>query len=180
MSTLSDVLEDLRKLGSEISDLEFAYPLEPATFNPPAAAGVVTALVGRAGHPLPEDYREFLLTCAGFRGMDFHNGYDVFGPELVLRLLDQDFQPQRVLVDQLEQPVLAIAGNGGGNLFLLQLAAPWRVWKWNHELPSGAVADASCRALSEIAHGFTDFLRRIADDWRHFLADDPEWSYVAG
>lgn len=181
MSSVTDILDDLRTLGRRITELDLGYQIEPARFNPPAAPDDVTSLVVCAGQPLPDDYREFLLSCAGFAGMDFHNGYEVFDPQHVLRLLDQDFQPHRVIVDGSEHPVLSVAGDGGGNLFLLQLAVPWRVWKWDHELPEGPVVDSSSRALSEVVHGFGAFLRRVTEDWRHFLEDDEEeWDYLVG
>ncbi len=49
------------------------------------------------------------------------------------------------------------------------------------ELPEGPVVDSSSPALSEVTTGFTAFLQRVTEDWRHFLDDDDdEWDYLVG
>ena len=174
------VLLDLRTLGAEIANLDFGYPVEEATFESGAAASRIESVAALVGEPLPIDYRYFLSQCAGFVGMDFQNGYAVHTPEEVVRMFFQGDAPLTVHSADGPVPVLPVAGDGGGNVFLLKLRTPHVVLRWDHEF--GEVNDAlppTHPGFREVADGFVSFLERIRDDWSHFLGPDPEsWTYI--
>ena len=64
--------------------------------------------------------------------MDVFNGYQLFGPEMVIRMRADGGVPKTALIDGVAHPCVAVAGDGGGNLFLLVLPSG-RVLKWLHE-----------------------------------------------
>lgn len=179
--SIAKVLFDLRELGARLDGVDAGYPLQPAEFADAVSSERIAALERVAG-ALPSDYREFLGLCGGFTAMDFHNGYAVFGPELVARLLEEQGPPRFVQIGEVPSRVLSVGGDGGGNLFLLHVTDPWRVWKWNHELgPCSATVRSDDPALTEIGQGFTTLLERFVEDWRHFLSDDyGKWRYISG
>lgn len=174
------VLLDLRSLGAEIANRDFGYPVEAATFESGAAASRIESIAALVGEPLPVDYRYFLSQCAGFSGMDFHNGYVMHTPEEVVRLFRQPGAPKRVMTVDGAVPVLPVAGDGGGNVFLLQLRLPHVVLRWDHE--TGETRDAvpaTHRGVRPISDGFVSLLERIRGDWSHFLGSDPaSWTYI--
>lgn len=180
--TLARTLAELRALGAEIGDVDFGYPVPPASFEPGASDDRIQALREAAGGALPPDYQEFLVACAGFTGMDFHNSYALHPPELVARLLEGEGPPKYLLADGRRERVLAVGSDGGGNIFLLEVAPPFRVLKWTHERHTGEEAclpDAPCLTL--ISTGFTAFLQRVAADWSRYLrGGDDEWPFISG
>ena len=175
------VLLDLRTLGAEIASHDFGYPVEEATFETGAAAFHIASVAALVEEPLPFDYQYFLSQCGGFAGMDFHNGYVVHRPDEVVRLFREAGAPQRVITANDAVPVLPVAGDGGGNVFLLQLRTPHIVLRWDHEIgESGDALPAAHPGFREISRGFVSLLERIREDWRHFLGSDPEsWTYIA-
>ena len=174
------VLLDLRALGAEIANLDFGYPVEEATFESGAAPSRIESVAAVVGEPLPVDYRYFLSQCAGFTGMDFHNGYAVHTPEEVVRLFREAGAPRQVLTDRGAVPVLPVASDGGGNVFLLKLRMPHVVLRWDHEIgETGAALPPGHPGFREVADGFVVLLERIRADWSHFLGPDPEaWTYI--
>ncbi len=162
-SEITAVIARLRALGAELADVDLGYPAEPATFDEGASEPRISTLEGAVGDRLPDDYRAFLLECAGIIAMDFFNGYVIHAPELVARLLKERGPPKHLLVQGSKKALLAIGGDGGGNLFLLELSDPCRVWKWNHEsMNSSEAATPSSSELSLVSTGFPAFLERIA------------------
>ena len=173
------VLRDLKSLGSAIANDDFGYPVEEATFEQGSSASRLEAISAIVGEALPVDYRYFLEQCAGFAGMDFHNGYVMHTPEEVVRLLAPSGAPKRVKTLDGALAVLPIASDGGGNVFLLQLRPPNVVLRWDHELGGEDAVSSGHPALRPVADGFASFLERIRDDWRHFLGPDPgSWNYI--
>ncbi len=177
---VDDVLRDLRLLGAGIGDLDFGYPVEEAVFEEGATASRIDQLAAVAAQTLPPDYRYFLSRCAGFEAMDFHNGYAVHTPELAARMFRDAGTPKRVISGAGTATLLPVAGDGGGNVFLLRLGAATPVLRWNHETggsrPEVSSADPG---LMIVADSFTAFLERVRDDWRHFLGPDPDsWTYL--
>jgi hypothetical protein len=143
----------------------------------------VKALEEAAAVSLPDDYRAFLLQCGSLSAMDMFNGYALLEHTVVLGImLEQVEVPRRVVRHPRPAPILPVAADGGGNLFLLAAEAPFTVWKWNHEI--GAAEDGALPedspALTPIGSTFSGFLRRIVEDWRHFVRDDREWPYISG
>jgi hypothetical protein len=178
--SISTTLDVLRALSVRISDLDSPYPLKPATFAEPASTERLASLEKVTG-PLPRDYREFLSACGGIIAMDFFNGYHVFDPGLVESHFDQDYLPRFIDTDGATTRVLSVAGDGGGNLFLLERDEPFRVWKWNHELGAAtAPTRHDHRSLFLIAQTFSGFLERVAEDWTHFVKNDTKWTYISG
>ncbi len=101
-------------------------------------------------------------------------------PEEVVRLFRQAGAPKRVMTADGVIPVLPVAGDGGGNAFLLQLRMPHVVLRWDHEI--GETRDAvpaTHRCFQAISDGFVSLLERIREDWIHFLGSDPaSWTYI--
>lgn len=177
---VDDVLRDLRLLGAEIGDLDFGYPVEEVVFEEGATASRIDQLAALAAQPLPPDYRYFLSRCAGFEAMDFRNGYAVHTPELVARMVRDPGAPKRLVAPTAADTLLPVAGDGGGNVFLLTLGASASVLRWDHEM-GGSRPDVSSGdpSIAIVADSFTAFLERIRDDWRNFLGPDPDsWTYI--
>ena len=109
-----------------------------------------------------------------------YNGYALFPPDLLIRI---DTGPRRLLKKETASPVpvLPIGGDGGGNLFVLEVTSrcdAW-VWKWLHEL--GCADDGvETESIEVMSRSFSAFLERIADDWEAFLRDDRAWSFMSG
>ena len=175
------MLRDLRALGAEIATYDFDYPVEEASFEPGASAARIDALGALVPEPLPTDYRYFLTQCAGFVGMDFHNGYVIHPPEEIGRLLREPGSPKRVETGDGVVALLPVGGDGGGNVFLLRLRAPYLVLRWDHEIGEARdVLPAGHLSLRPISDSFASLLERIRDDWRHFLgADAASWTYLS-
>jgi hypothetical protein len=64
---------------------------------------------------------------------------------------------------------MPVATAGGGNAFLMRLDDR-SICKWYHET-------GNC---TPVAADFLSFLRRVAEDWEHYLAEDWSWNYLAG
>lgn len=157
--SIDAVLRDLRELGGAIGGIDLGYPVDAATFSPPASADQVRTLAGRLLAPLPPDYAYFLSRCRGFAGMDFHNGYAVHGPELVLRILSEPGAPKWVRTNTSSLPTIPVASDGGGDVFLLDLGSPYTVRRWGHGIGSDRdeVPDAD-PCLRTLCQGFLAFL----------------------
>jgi hypothetical protein len=175
---IDSVLRDLQSLGADIANHDLGYRVEKATFETGAATSRIDAIAAIASEPLPGDYSYFLSRCAGFVAMDFHNGYVIHTPEVVVRLFREAGAPRRLTTTRGDVPILAIAGDGGGNVFFLQLRPPHVVLRWDHERGgrAGAIPDTD---VEPIAENFVSFLERVRDDWSHFLGADPaSWTYI--
>lgn len=179
---LEATLERLRRAGDRIPSLESPYALLAPTFGPPCCAAEVAELDDLFQGALPSDYLKFLALCRGIVAMDVFNGYQVYSP---LRRPSSLGIPSflHVVMDGglQEVRVTAVAGDGGGNQFLMGTSDMGRghIWKWNHEHPPRF--DGMAReGLSLVAPTFAAFLTRIADDWEHFVENDRKWHYLAG
>lgn len=135
---------------------------ERPIFDPPATIDEIARLEESAGFPLPADFRSFLLTHASVVGMSVHNGYWIGGPAQLTGIIGEGSTPH----DLHGSPVIPVATDGGGNVFLM--TADGVVWKWGHE--TGTVAD--------VAPSFTAFLSRVADDWAAYIDDTPGWRFL--
>jgi hypothetical protein len=174
------VLRELRFLGAEIVNRDFGYAAEAAIFEPGAAASRIDAIAELLAEPLPVDYSYFLSQCAGFVGMDFHNGYVIHTPEEVMRRFRESWVPKRLMTAVGPAPVLPVGADGGGNVFLLQPRPRQVVLRWDHEIGgSGDAVPATHPCLRPISDSFVSFLERIRDDWSHFLGPDrSSWTYI--
>lgn len=182
-SEIPRLLDEMKALGARLPGVSLLYPVEAPTFGPPASWADIAVLEEKAAASLPADYKEFLQECGPVSAMGFHNGYDFLARPVIQRIMSQHVEvPRAVLRDDGRVSIVPIAGDGGGNLFLMATRPPFTVWKWDHE--TGAAQD---RALSEgstallrVAENFTGFLRRVIEDWRHFVDEDTEWNYISG
>ena len=174
------LLRDLWLLGAEIGGFDFGYPVEEAVFEEGASPSRIEQLAALVAEPLPPDYRYFLSRCAGFVAMDFHNGYAVHAPELVARMFRDAGAPKRVIAATAAHTLLPVAGDGGGNVFLLGLGVATFVLRWNHEtVGSHSEVASGDPSLTIVADSFAAFLERVRDDWRHYLGPDPDsWAYI--
>jgi SMI1 / KNR4 family (SUKH-1) len=161
-------LATLVALAARIPLIDSSSTLESPTFLAPASEESILGLEARLPAALSRDYRDFLRACSGFMAMDVFNGYQLFAPEMVVRMRADDGVPKTALIDGAAHPCVAVAGDGGGNLFLLVLSSG-RVLKWLHE---------TGRTLP-VADSFAGFLDRVALDWEHFIKGD-DWRYVSG
>ena len=180
VARIERALRDLRALGAGIATGDPGDPVEPASFESGAAASRIASIAALVGTPLPDDYAYFLSRCAGFVGMDFHNGYAMLTPEEVVRHLRGAGAPGYVAAADGTIPLLPVAADGGGNLFLLRLRAPHAVLRWDHEVGEARdILPADHASLRPASADFVSLLERIRDDWSHFLGPDPaSWRYL--
>lgn len=183
MSRIQSAIGRLRKSGEAVPLMASLYPLSNPIIGAGACDGELDELSGRFREGIPSDYREFLGSCRAISAMDVFSGYAFYSP---LSLVSHDQSvPRRIHVvgerGLVEVSVLAVAGDGGGNQFLLGMSGELRgrVWKWSHEDPVrfDGVANAG---LNAVASNFTEFLERVADDWEHFVSATKGWKSLSG
>ena len=162
-------LATLVALAARVPNIDSSYELEQPEFLAPAAEESIAALEALLPAALPPGYRACLRACGGFIAMDVWNGYQLFAPELVLRMRGEVAVPTAIPLDGVAHPCIAVAGDGGGNLFLLTLPSG-PVFKWLHE--TGRTV--------QVADSFGAFLDRVALDWEHFIEGDGDWRYLSG
>lgn len=177
LSTVPALLQSMRELGAALAD----HGVDAAGFERPITSEALSELETRHG-AIPSDYRQFLLLTGRVTALDIHVGYDLFGAARAFSLLEQADGPPARLIDGTNSALLLpVGGDGGGNLFLLELREGGRVFKWNHERTSDARSvEASHASLSLVADSWASFLDRLVEDWRHFVAGDPHWRYLVG
>ncbi len=182
-SEIPRLLDEMKALGARLPSVSSLYPLEAPTFGPPASWADIAALEAQAASSLPADYKEFLQECGPVSAMYFHSGYGFLARPAIQRIMSQYVEvPKAVLREDGGVPVVPIAGDGGGNLFLIATRPPFTVWKWDHETGAaqdGALSEGS-EALLPVAENFTGFLGRVIEDSRHFLDQDTSWNYLSG
>ncbi|MFO0551529.1 MAG: SMI1/KNR4 family protein [Polyangiaceae bacterium] len=177
MSAISTTVDRLRRAGAQLADMG-----DPPRFGPGCCNGELDEL-GAWYRGLPADYREFLSLTRSVHAADVFNGYFFYSPLQVAR---RDDSLPRVLQLAVsgpieEVPVVAVAGDGGGNQFVLGMAGQRRgwVWKWCHEYPVRFDGVANM-GLTQVASTFAAFVERVAEDWEHFARDDQTWAYLSG
>ena len=182
-SEISRLLGEMKALGARLPGIPSPYPLEAPTFGPPASWADITVLEEKAASSLPADYKEFLQECGPVSAMYFHTGYDFLARPVIERIMSQYVEvPGAVLREDGRVSIVPIAGDGSGNLYLIATRPPFTVWKWDHETGTaqdGVLSEGST-ALLPVAENFTGFLRRVIEDWRHFLDEDTDWNYLSG
>ncbi len=181
MSPVEAALHRMRAAAEQVAMVESPYPLSPPHFAAACSSAEVDELLGSAALRV-RPYVEFLNLCREVDAADVFNGYFLFSPLSASR---QMHGPKRLHVGEepnlVEVDVLAVGGDGGGNLFVMGISAnlPGRVWKWNHEhavREDGTAIDG----FTDIADDFEGFLDRFALDWEHFVANDADWRYISG
>jgi SMI1 / KNR4 family (SUKH-1) len=119
------------------------------------------------GLRLPDEVREFLLSCDAIVAMNVWNGYWIGGTANLTRsVLREDF-PSEFLLCGRSIHLAPIATDGGGNAFLVDMD-DGGVFYWEHEEGS----------VSRVVDSFTAFLERVAEDWKHASMNDKDWRYL--
>jgi hypothetical protein len=173
-STIAPTLARLKYAGAEFASLDWGYPVGTPRFDAPIAAAELAELDAQVVNALPNDLVEFYKLCGGITAMDIHNGYAVLPLEQAVQIRRDG--PTHVIADGTRHAFIPVAADGGGNLFLLQLASPFCVWRSNHERVTGPEVDES--AVRQVAVGFSEFLARVAEDWEHFVDGDQDWNFL--
>ena len=137
------------------------------TFGPPASPEAVLAFEQALSLRLPDEVREFLLSCDAIVAMNVWNGYWIGGTANLTRsVLREDFPSESLLCGR-RIHLAPIATDGGGNAFLIAID-DGSVCYWEHE--EGGV--------SRVADSFTAFLEQVAEDWKHASMNDKDWRYL--
>ena len=178
MIQIDESLARLRRAASRVVEVTAAWNGDEPFFDGHASDDELLEFARRVGNVPPPDYSEYLKRCRRIVAMDVHNGYELFSP------LNSVHGPKRIHVtvdgESLEDvPVFPIGGDGGGNLFLMDIGQrnTGRVWKWSHEHPPRQDGVA-VEGLELIAASFSEFLSRVADDWDHFVDGDTDWPFL--
>ena len=182
MSYISEYLDRLR-LASSMMASNSTFPIAEPIIGPGCSSGEIEELQEISRNALPIDYLEFLSLCRRVVAQDVYNGYFIYSPISVGHF---DSSIPRFLHVELNQEiqevwVVCIAGDGGGNQFLMGTsnATNGYIWKWSHEFPPRFDGMAS-EGLKLVAKSFTQFLALVVDDWEHFAAHDNQWQYISG
>ena len=147
------------------------YPLSP-TWVFLAPCTLCPGLPRKAANvvsDLPQDFVEFLRACEAIIAMDICNGYWIGGIDQLSRNIARGDFPALINVNGRQIPVMPIATDGGGNAFLMSIADQ-TVWKWDHET----------RNVRIVSENFPAFIRRILQDFEHWLSGDTKWDYLSG
>jgi hypothetical protein len=163
MQSIDGSLSRLHELAGHFSSEE------RPEFHPGASPDAISALQAVVRSQLPEEFTYFLGQCDSIIAMDVWNGYWIGGVEGLLRSIARKDFPSVVSESNNPVAVFPAATDGGGNGFLLSSNGD-AIWKWNHETGDTTL----------VASGFSSFLERIADDWKHYLSGDQAWRYLSG
>jgi hypothetical protein len=142
---------------------------------PPAPEASIEHLEEELGHPLPDDYRYFLINCNGggvggslwFRGLDDKGRTTEAGVHHVGGFREEySFSLQQhayTYKGRIPQSLLWIHGDPFGNAVCLGVAPPYRgrVYFWDHENEPGDGWDGSVETagnLTLLAHSFTEYV----------------------
>jgi hypothetical protein len=178
------VLKRLREASEGVlTGSESLFPLASATFGGAASEDEIAELNEVFG-PLPDDYVAFVRSCRRIVAMDYFSGYVLHSP----MSLTTEIHHIHLNGGTREVRVVGVGSDGGGNTFLMGLAAHpnaaasddlGRIWRHNHSRSYRADGVAT-EGLIKIADSFLEFFNRMAEDWEHFAAKDSEWQYISG
>jgi hypothetical protein len=118
--------------------------------------------------------------------MDVFNGYDLYDLTLTQHVALDDSIPTTFVANGEAIRVLPVAGDGGGNQFLIALTGPAKgcVWKWSHELAVETNRKLNIDSIDwgiwKVGDTYSDFLKRVAADWRAFVEGARDWRYISG
>jgi hypothetical protein len=161
MQIIDELLFRLHELGDCFS------AEEKPTFSAGASPQAITALQGCVSQPLPDDFASFLHRCDSIVAMNVWNGLWIGGIVSLERSIKRNDFPKMLNRERNQIELVPVATDGGGNAFLMALSDR-SVWKWNHE----------SNDCTLVADDFSGFLKRIIDDWEHYLAGDFVWNYL--
>lgn len=144
--------------------LGFEGPFRP-TFHPGATEPELIAMALIARSPLPSAFAQCLRHHRAIVAAGIRQGYWIGASATgVLRLAAA---PARVIANGRPIRVVPVATDGDGNAFL-QCVDTFEVWFWNHHTD----------ATRMVAHGFIEFLQRVAEDWEHAGRGEHDWRYL--
>jgi SMI1 / KNR4 family (SUKH-1) len=177
--SIDDVVAEMQLTGESVPLVTAPIRLEAPRWGTPASEAEVAELEAEVAGRLPDDYRSFLLRHGSVAAMDVLNGYDIFGARQALAITRGDDAPRQIRMGSDIVPVVVCGGDGGGNLFLLGTNG-LAVFKWLHEYGIDDQQITHGRAIERLSTSFTAFLERVGLDWKHFVADNRDWKYIAG
>src|SRR5689334_22300763 len=134
-------------------------------FAPPALPSELDDLAAAAKVDLPADFIELLSIHRAIVAMNIHNGYWIGASASVPLVLAQG--PSTATCGAGRVPVVPVASDGGGNLFLRPLTMS-SFWRWAHETG----------ATHLVAEGLAEFLRIVVEDWEHAARGDEARAYL--
>jgi hypothetical protein len=161
MHEIEDIISDLREVGQRVPTLDSAYPLKEPIFGMGTPEAEVIALESYVQVALPEDFLLF---------QDIWNGYHLMDATHIKAIMSDADWPLIIQSEDSPTVLMPIGGDGGGNLFLMDLKNEGHVLKWDHETGRKDL----------VAVGFFEFLYRVLEDWKHFTSGDGGWKYLAG
>ena len=156
-----DAIKSLRESADFIPRSEYPWEERPS-FSAPSQPIDIEAFELASGFELPSDVREFFREVDQIIGMSIHNGYWIGGISNLISMAHEDQTP--TAIDG--QSVMPIATDGGGNVFFL--SSTGQVFRMCHET----------KETSRCQVTFSEFLERVAKDWKAFVSDEPGWSYL--
>ncbi len=184
---IGELVEQLRKIASKVPTIESVYPLSNPTFGNGLNEELIAAFEDELGiGRLPEDLRAFFIRFAPVRAMDIFNGYDLYDLTLTQHVALDDSIPMTFETNAEAIRVIPVAGDGGGNQFMIALSGPAKgsVWKWSHELvvetDRKLIIDGIDWGVWKVGDTYSEFLARVAEDWRAFVEGDRDWQYISG
>jgi hypothetical protein len=134
-------------------------------FAPAASPSELDELAVATNVDLPDDFIELLTLHRAIVAMNIHNGYwigaSVTGPLVLAQ------GPSTATCGAVPVPVLPVASDGGGNLFLRPLTMS-SIWRWDHETG----------VTHQVADGLAEFLGIVAEDWEHAARGDEARVYL--
>ena len=156
-STVAPRLAALRSLGAEISRVESPYPLHSPSFGEGRSSRTIDRFQRENGVRLPFHYRDFVNRCGRVEGLDIFPAYcliDLLHIESLL--LETD-----VAAYCRAENLFPLGTDGGGSLYLGELAEPCRIYRWDQVSP----IDRD----EPMATSFNELLDNMAEDWRRFM-----------
>ena len=162
-TNIMELVDELRHLAAVRSDSRWSRPV---TFAPPASEDEITELEGVVVGGLPDDYKQYLRAS---RRMELPE-ISVFSPLQVARMYPALEIPQRLVTGLPDRPVedavIPVGGNGGGDLFLMGTRGPsfGAVWFWEHESEE-PVHGSSSVGFARRAGSFSEFLAQLRDEF---------------
>lgn len=148
----------------------------------PADEGGVAAFEDHVGHPLPTDYRQYLLTVGGGQpepeqklGTGDLDADERTHPVVTFFFgigVDEDALDLDAALDiyrgRMPDELVPIATNDAGDLVCLQVSgeSPGAVWSWMHEEEGNEEDQPFWGNLTRVADGFTPFVDALQDlEW---------------
>lgn len=164
---IDENIAELRRLGDELMEADFGYPLGSNGVAPTIATTLLPTVLDRVtDNASKEQLMSFYSQCDGFSFPDVHIGYFV-KPSKKLDSFDRSSEPDTLLLNE-PFAVLPIGSTGGGDLFVLDCQAGAVLL-----LPPGPLHDGQYDAtgleIREVASSIEQFVKRLTADVSAFV-----------